>query len=80
MDDYLIFATGYSGEPLQYVSGLPKVSILESENPRIWRSLTVYRMKSGDEFYNAASEFTPPHQSELDHAVKQFNPKPTSTK
>lgn len=78
MDDYLIFAQGYCGKPLQYVAGLPTVSILESENPRIWRSLKVYKYKSGSEIYNAASEFAPPSQSEVDEAVERYKPKPAS--
>jgi len=78
MDDYLIFAQGYCGKPLKYVAGLPTVSILESEPPRIWRSLRVYKYKSGGKFYNAASEFSPPSQSEVDAAIEKYKPKPAS--
>ncbi|KAA5974856.1 MULTISPECIES: hypothetical protein [unclassified Pantoea] len=78
-EDYLVFSYAYSGQPMHWEAGLPTVSILESENPRVWKSIKVYRMKSGDSIYNVASEFGPPHQNELDAAVAKYSPRPSST-
>lgn len=74
-EDYLIFSAWSSGKPAKYMAGLTKVSVLESDNPRIWKSLNVYRFECDGKHYNVAAEY-PPLQNEVDKAVEAYKPEP----
>ncbi|MEY8768978.1 hypothetical protein AB6T85_00795 [Erwinia sp. ACCC 02193] len=74
-EDYLIFTSWSSSKPAKYLAGLEKISVLESDKPRIWKSLNVYRFESGGDHYNVAAEY-PPLQDEVDKAVRAFKPEP----
>ena len=77
MQDYMIFIAGtHFGEPTKYLPDLPTVSVLVEENPRIWKSLTVYKINVLGRSYNVAGEFQPTDQ-EVKKALAMYQVDPT---
>lgn len=77
MQDYMIFIVGtYDGEPMEYQPDLSTVSVLVKDNPRIWKSLTVYKMSVLGRSYNVAGEFQPTYP-EVEKALSMYQVKPT---